>query len=69
MADKILLCGTCGGEFVFSVREQEFYAGMGYVDPRHCGPCRRVRKQYFADTVPVTCEECGGVFRVSLKEG
>ena len=44
MEDKTLTCADCGQEFVFTAREQEFYAQKGFTDPRRCPSCRQSRK-------------------------
>ena len=44
-ADKQLTCKDCGQEFVFSAREQEFYAEKGFEnEPGRCPDCRSARK-------------------------
>jgi len=44
-ADKTITCVDCGTEFVFTGREQEFYAQRGLTnEPRRCPDCRRARK-------------------------
>jgi CxxC-x17-CxxC domain-containing protein len=44
--DKILTCKDCGEEFIFTVREQDFYIQKGFEnDPARCGPCRNARKR------------------------
>ena len=44
--DKILFCRDCGEEFIFSAREQDFYAQKGFEnDPVRCSSCRSVRKR------------------------
>jgi CxxC-x17-CxxC domain-containing protein len=43
-SDKVLTCADCGQEFVFSAREQEFYASRQFTEPRRCGACRASRK-------------------------
>jgi CxxC-x17-CxxC domain-containing protein len=49
-ADKVLTCADCGQEFVFSAREQEFYATRQFSEPRRCGPCRASRKAARGDS-------------------
>jgi CxxC-x17-CxxC domain-containing protein len=44
MEDKTLTCADCGQEFVFTAREQEFYAQKGFTEPRRCPSCRQSRK-------------------------
>ncbi len=42
LADKDLLCATCGDGFVFSAGEQELNRLRGIQDqPEHCPSCRR----------------------------
>jgi CxxC-x17-CxxC domain-containing protein len=44
--DRELQCVDCGGRFVFSVNEQEFFANKGFTnDPKRCPDCRMARKQ------------------------
>jgi N-acetylglutamate synthase-like GNAT family acetyltransferase len=43
--DKTLTCKDCGAEFVFTVREQEFYAEKGFTnEPTRCAECRAKKK-------------------------
>jgi hypothetical protein len=45
MADQVIKCSECGGEFVFSDGEQQFYANQGFQNPpKRCKPCRIKRK-------------------------
>lgn len=63
--DKTLVCKDCGQEFIFTAREQEFYAEKGFTnEPQRCKPCRDARKgnsrggstRQMYDAV---CAECG----------
>lgn len=81
--DKTLQCATCGREFLFSAREQEFYYEKGFVEPKHCRECRQQRKRrresYARQTqaggeAPVSrqmfsviCAECGKPTQVPFK--
>jgi len=47
--DRTLVCRTCGREFVWSVKDQEFYASKGFAEPRHCSECRARRKREAAE--------------------
>ena len=73
--DRSLQCRECGGEFVFTAGEQEFYASKGLVnEPGRCLPCRQARKARLAagpmgepgaprpvrEMHTATCAECGG---------
>ena len=43
--DRELTCRDCGGSFVFTAGEQEFYASKGLQhDPVRCPSCRATRK-------------------------
>jgi DNA replicative helicase MCM subunit Mcm2 (Cdc46/Mcm family) len=43
--DKTIVCKDCGKEFVFTVRDQEFYEQMGFNnEPQRCKDCRNARK-------------------------
>ncbi|MHC4599980.1 MAG: CxxC-x17-CxxC domain-containing protein [Planctomycetota bacterium] len=43
-ADKDLTCGDCGEVFIFTEKDQEFFASKGFQDPKRCPACRRARK-------------------------
>ena len=43
--DKTIKCVDCNTEFVFTAREQEFYAEKGYNnEPKRCKECRDKKK-------------------------
>jgi CxxC-x17-CxxC domain-containing protein len=43
--DKTLVCKDCSMPFVFSVRDQQFYAEKGFEnEPQRCRECRSARK-------------------------
>ena len=44
MEDKTIVCKDCNNEFVFTAREQEFYAEKGFADPVRCKACREAKK-------------------------
>lgn len=45
MEDKTIVCKDCGKEFVFTVREQEFYKEKGFTnEPVRCKECRDKKK-------------------------
>jgi CxxC-x17-CxxC domain-containing protein len=48
--DKALTCADCSQDFVFTAREQEFYATRGFTEPRRCPSCRASRKAARGDT-------------------
>lgn len=46
MTDKTIKCKDCGASFIFTVKEQEFYAEKGFDnDPTRCPDCRRINKE------------------------
>ena len=43
--DKKITCVDCGAEFLFTVRDQEFYAEKGFTnEPKRCKACRDAKK-------------------------
>lgn len=43
--DKTIVCKDCGKEFIFSVRDQDFYERMGFTnEPVRCKDCRDRKK-------------------------
>jgi len=69
--DKTLVCKECGKEFVFTAREQEFYAAQQYQnEPKRCKACRDARKNATRpprETFETICANCGGVAIVPFK--
>jgi CxxC-x17-CxxC domain-containing protein len=78
-SDKTIRCVTCGGDFVFTAREQDFYLSRGLThEPTRCKPCRDARKQTRGgnghgmppgsssqrEFTSVVCSECGMETRV-----
>lgn len=72
--DIKLNCIDCGQEFIFTAREQSFFAEKGFQQPRRCYGCRRDRqikkKDRYNEPRPdaterrgveydVICAECG----------
>lgn len=45
MEDRTLTCKDCRKEFIFTVKEQEFFLSKGFPDPIRCSDCRRKRKE------------------------
>jgi DNA-directed RNA polymerase subunit RPC12/RpoP len=43
-ADQEIICKDCRTKFVFTVRDQEFFAKMNFTPPVRCKPCRDKRK-------------------------
>jgi CxxC-x17-CxxC domain-containing protein len=49
-SDKVLTCADCSQDFVFTARDQEFYADRGFTEPRRCSSCRASRKAARGDS-------------------
>lgn len=57
--DKTLVCQDCGKEFIFTAREQEFYAEKGFTnEPKRCFDCRKARKNN-KERHTIICADCG----------
>ena len=70
LSDKTLVCVECGGEFIFTAGEQEFFNSRGFSnEPKRCRSCRAVRRSethggdMYSDApremYPIVCAECG----------
>ena len=69
LSDRILICTECGGEFIFTVGEQEFFNARGFAnEPKRCRSCRAVRRTEqrggtYQDSpremYPIVCADCG----------
>lgn len=66
--ERTLTCQDCGGEFIFSVEDQEFFASRGYTDPKRCPECRTARRAERSaggssvrsrTMYPAVCAACG----------
>ncbi len=66
--DETLKCKECGNDFVFTARDQEFYASQGYENkPVRCKACRYARKNAQKEMFPAVCAECGKECQVPFK--
>lgn len=71
--DKVLICKDCGGEFIFTAGEQEFYAEKGFTtEPQRCYGCRRRRKHNTGDGksavfYEVVCSKCGEIEKIPFE--
>ena len=43
--DQTLNCRDCGTPFIFTVRDQTFYAEKGFTPPTRCKACRELNKR------------------------
>ncbi|MDR0738679.1 MAG: zinc-ribbon domain containing protein [Oscillospiraceae bacterium] len=69
--DKTLVCKDCGGEFLFSSGEQEFFESKGFVnEPQRCKVCRDARKntgKQNREMYAASCANCGAEAKVPFK--
>jgi len=72
--DQVLSCCDCGGEFIFSAGEQEFYQEKGLTNsPKRCQTCRSNRKQQSRGggqkkkLFNTVCSNCGYPCKVPFK--
>ena len=69
LSDKTLTCVECGGEFIFTSGEQEFFNARGFSnEPKRCRSCRAVRRSEQRGSMyseapremyAIVCAECG----------
>ena len=43
--DKELTCADCRGKFLWSAKDQEFFAEKGFSEPKRCKECRQAKKE------------------------
>ena len=64
MQDKTLVCKDCSNQFIFTVRDQEFYIEKGFEnEPQRCRDCRTQRKNSRSsasrrEMFDAVCAEC-----------
>lgn len=47
--DRQLTCVDCKQDFIFPVRDQEFFEQHGWNDPIRCKKCQKARKEKYAN--------------------
>ncbi len=75
MQDKTLTCKDCSAEFVFSARDQQFYAEKGFEnEPQRCRECRTLRKNQRSqggsparDMHDAICAQCSAATSVPFR--
>lgn len=45
LKDELIKCRDCNTDFKFTVRDQQFYAEMGFKKPKRCRACRDEMKK------------------------
>lgn len=43
--DKELTCADCRSKFLWSAKDQEFFAERGFSEPKRCKECRQAKKE------------------------
>ncbi len=72
--DIEIKCQSCDATFIFTEKEKNFFASMGFVTPRYCHACRKERKksprnqgEEWKEYYEVCCDSCGKDTRVPFK--
>lgn len=78
--DKTLICEECNNEFIFSVKDQEFFAEKGFTnEPKRCIECRVRRRRDRKSSqdggqrrderrlYEIICDQCGEKAEVPFK--
>jgi len=71
MPDITLTCRDCGKEFIFSERDQAFFAEKGWQNqPTRCRDCARAKRQQMdapRQMYPAICADCGKACEVPFQ--
>jgi serine/threonine protein kinase len=46
-----IICSECGKSFLYSIRDQKYFAKKGFLPPKRCKPCRKIRKSRSSDSI------------------
>lgn len=71
--DQTLICKDCGKNFIFTTRDQEFFAQKGFTNaPTRCRDCR-LKKKSATDAIAnriiykIVCKKCGKVGEMAVE--
>lgn len=78
LSDRTLMCVDCGGEFIFTAGEQEFFNARDFSnEPKRCRSCRAVRRTEQSnggmyldaprEMYQIVCAECGSDAMVAFR--
>jgi CxxC-x17-CxxC domain-containing protein len=59
VGNMILTCADCGAAFVFTSRDQEFFAERNFTLPKRCRACAKARRQALRADFATVCDNCG----------
>ena len=59
MSNRMLKCKICNSEFIFTDKEQKFYASKGLNVPKKCPSCKKNNKHTGIPLGINMCPECG----------
>jgi|SRR3989344_1061138 len=71
--DQTIICKDCGKNFIFTARDQEFFAQKGFSNaPTRCRDCRQKKKvtaEAAANRViyKINCKSCGKVGEMAVE--
>lgn len=75
--DQTLTCRDCGASFVFTARDQAFFAEKGFTNPpTRCRDCRQKKKEAAARQTAlgepktlykISCKNCGKVGEMAIE--
>ena len=61
--DETIQCNTCGKNFIWAVKEQEFFRDRGLKNkPTRCIDCRKRRREALkneGELIDISCSKCG----------
>jgi CxxC-x17-CxxC domain-containing protein len=71
-SEKTLTCRDCGGDFLFTIGEQEFFSSKGLTnEPKRCPNCRVVlraqRSGRNANVYEINCANCSAPTKVPFQ--
>lgn len=66
-ADKTLTCQDCSTQFVFTERDQAFFAERNFTEPKRCRTCAKTRRQALRQDYETVCAACGAQTKVPFQ--
>ena len=69
MENKVIRCQDCYTQFIFTVNQQQKYAGNGWADPIRCPHCRERKKERWNTYVEYAGLMSGATMRAHSRHG